>query len=415
VTGRRGLGPRAWRVLTASGLSQLGSGLTHPFLVIYLNHVAGVSISATGIVLGVSGVGGLAGSGLAGVLADRIGTGRALVVMLTVGALGTGDFAIAHGVLGSSVAAFAYGAGIAGIWTALTPLLAATVPADQQGRVLGTNYWVSSVGFGIGSLFWALLLNDQSATAYRAVFVADAASFLAFAGILLLTGETWHAVASPAPREEQLPARDTGRSRRILIMVTAVNTLLVTAALSQLNAAFPAFAIGPAGVSTGLVGAAMVVNSVTIVVAGLVLNRRLDRYSRTTLAGAACALFALTWLVVLVAGADPGGRIAAGCLIGAPAIYALGEVLLAPSFSTLVNSLPPQALRGRYNAVFNLSWQFGSIAGPALSTAFIGRGLGAPLLLGLAGGCLVCAIATVPIGRCVPKHFNNVQSQLALE
>jgi len=409
MTGRRGLGPRAWRVLTASGLSQLGSGLTHPFLLIYLSHVAGVPVSAAGIVLGVSGVG-----GLAGVLADRIGTGRAVVVMLAVSALGTGSFAAAHGVLGSSAAAFGYGAGIAGIWTALTPLLAATVPADQQGRVLGTNYWVSSVGFGIGSLFGALLLDNQSATAYRAVFVADAASFLAFAGLLLLTGETRRAAASPAPREEQLPARDTGRSRRILIMVTAVNALLVTAALSQLNAAFPAFATGPAGVPTGVVGVAIAVNAATVVVAGLVLNRRLDRYSRTALAAAAGVLFALTWLVVLAAGADRGGRVAAGCLIGALAICAIGEVLLAPSFSTLVNSLPPHALRGRYNAVFNLSWQLGSIAGPALSVAFIGRGLGTPVLLGLAGGCLACVIVTVAVGRRVPRYVNNIQSQPAL-
>lgn len=414
MTGKRVPGPRARRVLLASGLSQLGSGLTHPFLVIYLNHVVGVPISTTGIVLAVAGVGGLVGSGLAGVLVDRVGAGRAVLVMLAISACGTGGFTLVHDTSGAVIAASAYGAGLAGIWTAFTPLLADTVPADQQSRLLGTNYWVASVGFGIGSLFGALLLGDQSAAMYRRVFVVDALSFLVFAGILLLAGETRGVAATPVQRVEQPAARDTRRSRRTLIMVTSVHTVLVVAALSQLNAAFPAFAIGPAGASTSVVGAAITVNSITVVVAGLLLNRRLDRYSRTTLAAAACGLFALAWLVVLLASAYPGGGVATACLVGALAIYAIGEVLLAPSFSALVNSLPPHGLRGRYNAVFNLSWQFGSVAGPALSIAFIGRGLGIPVVLGLAGGCLACAIGTTAIGRRVPRHVDNTEPQAAL-
>lgn len=52
----------------------------------------------------------------------------------------------------------------------------------------------------------------------------------------------------------------------------------------------------------------------------------------------------------------------------------MGETLLQPSLYALVNDLAPDALRGRYNSVFNLSWQAGAIAGPAAAGAVLARG-----------------------------------------
>ncbi|MEU3508232.1 MFS transporter [Streptomyces longwoodensis] len=397
---RPGLGRRGRRIVLAFGLSQLGSGLTHPYLVLYLHHVVRLSVASSGLVLAACGIGGAVAGWGAGRLVDRYGSGTAVLCTLAVSALGTAAFALVDG-LGAALGAGAlYGAGMAGVWTAFTPLLASAVPHGAVTRALGVNYAVGNVGMALGSAAGSLLLSG-SAAVYRWVFVADAASFLLFGMALAAFGEARRvrAAASGDDRRHSSPAdapppgvRTRGhRATRDLLALTAVNTVLVAVALSQLTAVFPAWATGPAGASTLVVGAAFTVNSVAVVVWQLLLGRWVERQRGSVAAALGSVLFAVVWLAVLAAGRRPGGTAAAVTLVAALALFAAGEVLLAPSLPEMVRSIAPPGWEGRYFGVFNISWQIGPVVGPSVATACVGRGLGAPLLGGLAAACLLCA------------------------
>src|SRR5207253_5650729 len=119
-------------------------------------------------------------------------------------------------------------------------------------------------------------------------------------------------------------------------------------------------------------------------------------------AGAAC--FAAAWIVTLVAGRAG----AAPMLVAALAVFAVGETLIAPSMPALVNDLAPDVLRGRYNAVFTLSWQLGAVIGPALAGTALGHGQGSALFLALAAACLAASFAAVTLERFVPPDVDAV-------
>jgi MFS family permease len=63
-------------------------------------------------------------------------------------------------------------------------------------------------------------------------------------------------------------------------------------------------------------------------------------------------------------GLAPPGEAAVALLLLAAAVFALGETLFAPVWSTLVNELAPDHLRGRYNALSACGWDVTGIIGP---------------------------------------------------
>jgi MFS family permease len=83
-------------------------------------------------------------------------------------------------------------------------------------------------------------------------------------------------------------------------------------------------------------------------------------------------LFAVSWLLVLLAGAalEPGAALAA--LVVAIVVFSLGECLYDSVQGRLTADLAREALTGRYMAVNGFSWQLGFIVGPAAGAAILG-------------------------------------------
>jgi MFS family permease len=62
--------------------------------------------------------------------------------------------------------------------------------------------------------------------------------------------------------------------------------------------------------------------------------------------------------------------------------------------------------RGRYNAVFTLSWQIGPVIGPVFSGFMLAHARGDELLFVLAGACGAAAIAARGLGRLIPSRVD---------
>jgi MFS family permease len=245
------------------------------------------------------------------------------------------------------------------------------------------------------------------------LFAADAASNIVFAGVLLAIGGDGGSTSPERATEAHATTPRRGYREvladRTLLGALFVNTLLVTIGTSQVTSAYPAWVTGPAHSTPRIVGFGFAANTLMLVAVQLFVLRQIRRRRRTDMAAGAGVIFAATWVVVLVGGHAGGGRIAGVLLVGALAIFALGESLLSPSLPALVNELSPEALRGRYNAVFTLSWQVGPIVGPALAGFLLGRGLGNALFLLLAGSCLAASACAVRLRSAVPGRADFAQ------
>jgi len=80
----RGLVPElprdGWTLLAGDAVSAVGSGLTLPFLLVYLHGVRGLGLGEAGLALSMVALAGFAGNPVGGSLVDRVG-GRAALLM----------------------------------------------------------------------------------------------------------------------------------------------------------------------------------------------------------------------------------------------------------------------------------------------------------------------------------------------
>jgi MFS family permease len=323
-----------------------------------------------------------------------------------VAGAGTLGYLAVQGLPSAVVASLAQGAGFAGAWVAIIPLLVTAVEPGLRGDVLATNYGIINLGLGLGSTIAGIVLAVWP-DAFRPLFAADALTYLIFAAWIVWLGELRRAGAAA----EVERASHTGYAVVIrdpaLLVATGLNLLLVTAGYAQLTSAFPAWATGPVGVSKSIVGFAFAANTWAIAVAQLPILVYVRRHRRTRATAVAGVLFALCWLIVLAAGHVATAAAASAALIAAAAVFGLGETFLSPSLPAIVNDVAPEEVRGRYVAVYSMSWQIGPMVGPAIAGAALGAGAGGALLVGLAVACALAWPAAVLCERLVPDHANR--------
>ena len=133
--------------------------MTLPLVIVYLHQVRGLGLGDAGIALAAVGAGGIAGTLVAGVLADRSGPGWTAVGGLLLAGVGTAGYLAVHGTGSAIAASAAQGAGFAATWVGVFPLLVRAVEPERRGDVLGANYAVTNLGLGIGSTVAGIVLS----------------------------------------------------------------------------------------------------------------------------------------------------------------------------------------------------------------------------------------------------------------
>src|ERR1700736_4857025 len=121
-----------------------------------------------------SAIGGL----LFGVVADRIGRTRSLMVSILVYSLASAACAFSHSVAQLAVCRFVLGLGMGGEWTTGAALIAETWRAEHRGKALGFMQSAYAIGEAIAALVVALVLPHFG---WRPVFfVGVLPAFLVF-------------------------------------------------------------------------------------------------------------------------------------------------------------------------------------------------------------------------------------------
>ena len=384
---------------------EVGTGMTLPLVIVYLHQARGLGLAAAGLALSAVGAGGLAGTVAAGPMVDRLGAGWTAVASLLLAGAGTLGYLAVHGLASAVAASLAQGAGFAGAWVAVIPLLVNAVEPRLRGDVLATNYGIINLGLGLGSTLAGVVLAIWP-DAFAPLFVMDALTYGIFAGWLVWLGELRRPGAAAGIEAASRIGYATVIRDPALLAATGLNLLLVTAGYAQLTSAFPAWATGPVGVPKSVVGFAFAANTWAIALAQLPILAYVRSRRRTRATGVAGMLFALCWLIVLAAGHVSTDAAATAALIVAAAVFGLGETFLSPSLPAIVNDVASEDVRGRYVAVYSTSWQIGPMIGPAVAGAALGAGAGGALLVGLAVACALAWPAAVLCERLVPDHAN---------
>jgi len=144
-----------------------------------------------------SAIGGL----LFGVVADRVGRTRSLMISILVYSLASAACALSHSVVQLAVFRFILGLGMGGEWTAAAALIAETWRPEHRGKALGLMQSAYAIGEAIAALVVALVLPHFG---WRAVF---------FVGVLPAILVFWIQSSVPEPQLWMQRKTSTARPR----------------------------------------------------------------------------------------------------------------------------------------------------------------------------------------------------------
>jgi MFS family permease len=397
-------------VLGADALSAVGTGLTLPFLVVYLHGVRGLSLPLAGGAVAVLAVASAVGNPAGGVFADRVGARQTLIAGLLIAAGSALAIAgVSSGWQAFGAAALA-GLGVGIAWPAQDTLLARLVSVSQRSAVYAVRHGTFNLGLGIGALLAAVIVDLNRPGTFTTLYWLDAASFVLAIPLLL--------APSAAPRKETSLAVDqtrgaVGQGYRVVlrdpifVRLWILTAVLVAVGYAQFNTALPAVATRTGGMSAGELGMVFAANTITVVLAQLVVLRLLSGVRRTRALALLCLVWGASWLIVVAGGLTQSAML----FVAAGIVFALGETLLGPTVPALVNDIAPEAVRGRYNGASTLAYTAGFATGPLLAGFALGHGLAMPLLLGLVVVCLGCALFAVKLESRLPAAVNTVPAR----
>jgi MFS family permease len=385
---REVLTPALNRLLVGVGFSSIGSGLTLSLLIVYLHEVRGLSLLVAGLALTFSAVVSFIAAPVFGHFTDRLGARPVLLLACLVEAVGVGLMGIVTTAPQAYAAAAVIAIGGAGTWPPQSALLTQLAPPAHRQRVFGLQFMLLNLGLGVGGLLGAAVLNVQRPGTFTALYAIDAVSYLAyFAAVLTLRG---HGVPEPEP--DAASATGSGGYREVLAdarlrryAVGAV--LLLTCGYGSMEAGIPAYLTQVAHLPVNVIGIVFFFNTFVIVVVQIAVLRRVEGRRRSSLLRVVGVLWATCWLALALAAAFPPVVAAVLITLGV-CVFAVGETIWSPVSPSLLNSLAPAHLRGRYNAVGSLTWNVAGAAGPGLAGLVIGLGAGVAWAIGLAAGAV---------------------------
>ncbi|MER5377650.1 MFS transporter [Streptomyces sp. NPDC002553] len=399
--------PAPQRLLALAQLSNsVGDGAYYTTSALYFTQIAGLAPARVGLGLTVGwAVGSLAGVPL-GRLADRRGPrGTAVLLALATG-LAVASFTLVRDFLPFVLVACGYAAAQSGLAAARQALLAGLVPARERTGLLARLQATLNAGLAVGAGLGGLALHAGSRSAYVAVFVVDAVSFLVCALLLLglprVPSSAESAVSAVSAASIASATEGRGRLGGVLrdrpyAVVALLNTVLLLR-LPLLSLVLPLWITSRTGAPAWLVSALFVLNTAVVTlfqvraargVTGLDSATRVLRRSGWVMC-AACAVFALS------AGTSPW--VAAGVLVLGALLQVVAEMGQSAGSWQLSFDLAPADRVGEYQGLFGTGVTVARTLGPLLLTwLLVEWGTPGWLLLGTA--MLAASYAMGPASR----------------
>ncbi|MFA7766821.1 MFS transporter [Streptomyces sp. NRRL S-448] len=370
---RRPPGGRDARImLLTQALDRAGTGVWAASSVLYFTFVVGLDAGQLGLLLGAAGVAGIAGSPLAGHLADRFQV-RTLLIgchLIRLGALCVLLVVTDFGLLLLLFAVTHLGDRAA---KTLEMLFATRVAGERRSTYQALSRSSANAGYALGAGLAAIGLAVGTRGAYQVLILANALSFLVAAALVWRTREPHGRgllVARPgaqegAPVAGPSPWRDRGYLRFVLLDIP------MNLDDSILGVGVPLWLVGHTAAPHALIPAFLVINTVLVVALQLRVSARV-RDARQ--AAGAVGLYGLTTLAccLFLAAAPAGGAWAASVVLLAAAVLATAaELMRSVSSWELAVSLAPQEARASYLGVAGMAQSVQKSAGPLLLTGAV--------------------------------------------
>ncbi|MBN2117387.1 MAG: MFS transporter [Anaerolineales bacterium] len=373
-----------WVVVGVSFIDRVGGTLLFPFFALYITQKFSVGMTQAGILLGISSFFGLIGSTIGGALTDKFGRKQLILFGLVFSAISTLTFGLVTelnilyplmafvGLL-SSVAHPAHDAMIADI-----------LPENKRQEGFGILRVVGNLSWMIGPTIGGFLADIN----FFYLFVIDAVVSCVVAAIIFrLIPET---KPEPHAHAESESFLQTVIGYRVVLkdlafMAFIVAGILMLLVYQQMYNSLSVYLRDNHSIDPSGYGFLMTVSAITVVLFQFWVSRVI-KYRPPFLMMAIGTVFYMIGFALF-------GVVTTYVLFMLNiVIITIGEMIVVPTSQTIAANFAPEAMRGRYMAMFGLSWAIPSVVGAGAAGYILDNYN--PNLLWYAGGA-ICGLSVL--------------------
>ncbi|MEO7267827.1 MAG: MFS transporter [Knoellia sp.] len=356
------------RFVSAIVADTIGSGLFLPVTILYFLKVTDLTLVQIGAALSLSALLTLPAALVIGSLVDRLGGRRMMLIGNVVQGVGMLAYLWAEAFWAVALFTVLLNLGRQAFWGSFGNVVTAISRPGERETWFGFLQALRNLGYAVGGILAGIALQIDTEAAFKAVVIANAASFV-LAYVLLLDVPD-HRIA----RADETPIEGWGvvlRDRAYLRFVLAQLALVI--GIMVLNFALPVYAAKTLGLPGWLIGAIFTLNTVMIGLGQGLTVRWMTGRVRARMMALNQGLFVASYAVFVLAGWLPVWVAVVAMLLGA-AIYTGGELVGGPVFSATAAEAAPDHLRGRYLGLVQLMWAIGGTIAPVAFTFLLGHG-----------------------------------------
>ncbi|MDI1445698.1 MFS transporter [Polyangium sp. 6x1] len=383
--------PRTFWALWAGMLVNRAGSFVLPLLFVYLTQQRGLDLPTAGLIASLFGAGSLAGTLLGGALSDRLGRRATMLLSLVVSSAFMIGLGVAREIWQLASATVLLGFFADMFRPASQALVADIVPPEHRVKAFSLQYWAANLGYA----FAAVLGGFMAKRSFLALFLGDALTTLVLAAII------FRAVPESRPTDTRGDKRGSVLTPFFdgkYLPFVACN-LALTLVFFQHLSAMPED-MRQKGLTTEHYGIAVATNCLLIVLAQPLVTRWVKGVPRRVLLATASALTGLGFGAMAFAATLPA-------YMATVVVWTFGEIIFAPVNASIVADLSPTHLRGRYQGAFSLTFSFGAMVAPTLSTRLLPK-TGLPVFWLL---CLVLSFCVAAIQLAWGKNLPTPDAQ----
>ena len=345
-----------WVVVGVSFIDRIGGTLLFPFFALYITQKFNVGMTQAGILLGMSSLFGLIGSTIGGALTDKFGRKQLILFGLIFSAVSTLTFGLVTEIsilyplmvvvgLLSSVAHPAHDAMIADI-----------LPEKQRQEGFGILRVVGNLAWMIGPTIGGFLADIN----FFYLFVIDSVISCIVAVII------FRAIPETKPEPHAHAASESFIQtvigyrvvvRNFAFMAFMVAGMLMLIVYQQMYGSLSVYLRDNHNIDPSGYGFLMTTSAITVVIFQFWVSR-IIKYRPPFLMMAIGTVFYMLGFALF-------GVVTAYFLFALNiVIITIGEMIVVPMSQAIAANFAPETMRGRYMAIFGLSWAIPATIGP---------------------------------------------------
>lgn len=371
-----------WVVVGASFIDRIGGTLLFPFFSLYITQKFDVGMARAGIVLGIFSAFGLVGSMIGGALTDKFGRKNLILFGLIFSALSTLSLGFVEelAVLYPLAVVIGLLSNIAG--PAHQAMVADLLPEKKRQEGFGILRVVANMSWIIGPTIGGFIANRS----YFLLFVLDAVISCLVAVIFFFYIPETKPETSEEPESMLRTFAGYGHVLQDLAYVAFLTaSMLMGIVYQQMYNTLSVYLRDHHGIAPQGYGFLLTTSAITVILFQFRTTRMIKKYPAFTMMA--------TGTLFYMIGFGMFGFVSAYWMFAAAiVIITIGEMVIMPTAQALAANFAPEAMRGRYMAVFGVSWALPATVGPS-AAGYILDNFNPNLLWYLGAG--LCAVAVL--------------------